>query len=195
LAEHEEGASDTGFELSLLDAAGRPAAVLAIDKQRRFFARGPDGPVILDPLVTYTGINPKPPLRFPQGRWLRVRVHFDATQGRFAAAIVSMYVPERSYNAFPSTGHWFVFGKDVPFARPAGDERVAGLVLSLSGRGRLRVDNVYAVEPTNGLTVGGKDIRKPARELLGDCRAPPTRSAEHASLQPARDAGHPRPIR
>jgi len=162
----------SGFELSLLDAAGRPAAVLATDEQRRFFARGPDGPVVLDPPVAYTGINPKPPLRFAQGRWFRVRVHFDAAQGRFTAVIVGMYVPERSYNPFPATGHWFVFGKDVPFARPAEGGQIAGLTLALAGGGRLRLDNLYCVAPTNGLTVGGKDVRKPARELLGTAEHP-----------------------
>jgi hypothetical protein len=110
---------DTGFELTLLDAAGRPAVVLATDEQRRFYTRGPDGPAVLEPAVAYTGINPKPPLRFAPGRWFRVRVHFDAGRGRFTAALVNMYVPERSYNPFPATGHWFVFGKDLPFLSPS----------------------------------------------------------------------------
>jgi hypothetical protein len=165
LAEPEEGVSDTGFELALLDTARRPAAVLATGSQRRFFAQGPDGPTPLEPIVAYTGINPKPPLRFPEGRWFRVRVHFDAVRGRFTAAIVNMYVPERSYNPFPATGHWFVFGKDVPFSRTADGRRIAGLTLSLAGRGRLRVDNLYVIAPTNALTVRGKDLRRPAREL------------------------------
>ncbi|MBM3499217.1 MAG: hypothetical protein FJX74_11165, partial [Armatimonadetes bacterium] len=172
LVEGGKDLSQSGVELRLLDAAGRPAAVLATDEQRRFFAQGPDGPVLLDPPVTYTGINPKPPLRFARGRWFRVRVQFDATQGRFTAAVVGMYVPERSYNAFPATGHWFVFGKDVPFARPAEGGQIAGVTLALAGGGRLRLDNVYCVAPTNGLTVGGKDIRRPARELLGTAEHP-----------------------
>ncbi len=168
----EEDAGETGFELTLLDTAGRSAAVLATDAQRRFYASATDGRVLLDPVVSYTGINPKPPLRFAQGRWFRVRVHFDAVHGRFTAAIVNMYVPERSYNPFPATGHWFVFGKDVPFARAAEGGRIAGLRLSLAGRGRLRVDNLYAIAPTNALTVGGRDLRKPARELLGTSEHP-----------------------
>ncbi|NUQ61635.1 MAG: hypothetical protein HUU20_04050 [Pirellulales bacterium] len=166
-SEAGEGVSDTGLELALLDAAGRAAAVLATDRQRRFYTEGPAGKCLLDPIVTYTGINPKPPLRFAQGRWFRIRIHFDAAQGRFTAAIVNMYVPERSYNPFPATGHWFVFGKELPFTQPAEKGRIAGLRLSLVGRGPLRVDNVYAIAPTNGLTVRGKDIRRPARELLG----------------------------
>jgi hypothetical protein len=167
LADPTTGSADTGFELALLDTSSQPAAVLATDPQHRFYTRGPDGVTVLEPVVAYTGINPRPPLRFPQGRWLRVRLHYDATAAQFTAAIVSMYVPERSYNAFPATGHWFVFGKDLPFTRAAAGGRIAGLRLAFAGHGRLRVDNVYAIAPTNGLTVCGKDIRKPARDLLG----------------------------
>jgi len=61
LAEPEEGVNDAGFELTLLDAAGLPAVVLATDRQRRFSTQGPDGPVLLEPIVTYTGINAPSP--------------------------------------------------------------------------------------------------------------------------------------
>jgi hypothetical protein len=44
--------------------------------------------------------------------------------------------------------------------------------LSLAGRGRLRVDNLYVIAPTNGLTVNGKDLRRPARELLSTAEHP-----------------------
>jgi hypothetical protein len=168
----EEGITDTGFELTLLDMSKRPTALLATDAQRRFYAQGSAGPILLEPEVTYTGINPKPRLRFARGRWFRVRIHFDALHGRLSAALVNMYVPERSYNPYPATGHWFVFGKDIPFARKAEGGRIAGLSLALAGRGHLRVDNFYLIAPTNGLTVGGKDLRKPARELLGTTEHP-----------------------
>jgi hypothetical protein len=69
LAEPDGGVSDAGFELSLLDSAGRVAAVLATDPERRFYTRLPSGVTPLEPPVTYTGINPKPPLRFVQGRF------------------------------------------------------------------------------------------------------------------------------
>jgi hypothetical protein len=42
----------------------------------------------------------------------------------------------------------------------------------LAGRGRLRIDNLYVVAPMNGLTVRGKDVRRPARELLGTAEHP-----------------------
>ncbi|MBI2300570.1 MAG: beta-galactosidase [Armatimonadetes bacterium] len=161
-----------GLALELLDTAGRPAVRLATDEMRRFTTLGPDGLGVLDPPVAYTGISPRPPLRLPVGRWLRLRVQFDAVRGRFTVAIVSMYVPEKSYNKFPATGHWFVFGKDVPFARPAADGRVAGLRLALEDRGTLRVDNLYAIAPFNGVTVRGRDMRLPARELLGSAEHP-----------------------
>jgi hypothetical protein len=60
----------------------------------------------------------------------------------------------------------------VPFASVAGGGRIAALSLALAGKGRLRVDNLYVIAPTNGLTVNGKDLRRPARELLGNAEHP-----------------------
>jgi hypothetical protein len=43
MAAPDEGASDAGFELSLLDSTGRAAAVVATDAQRRFYTLLPSG--------------------------------------------------------------------------------------------------------------------------------------------------------
>jgi hypothetical protein len=155
-----------GGTVQLLDEDRKVLATFGWDDQGHYYNYGPEGRMPLDCRVEFPHRSTQTLIRQQPGRWLTLRLEFDAEAGEYDAALLGYYTvrgdeapgrdPDRMCNRM-------VLGSDLPF-RELG--RVAGVAIMTDAQARLLLDNLVVYGPVSAYTVNGKDRRLAAAELL-----------------------------
>ncbi len=156
-----------GGRVQLLSTDGAALAAFGWDDDGRYFNLGPDGRRALDCRVGFPHRSTKTLIRQQAGRWLTLRIDFDAKAGEYDAALLGYYT--RMTNSPRSKSpdelcNRLVLAANLPF-RQRG--QVAMVALTTGTRSHLLVDNLVVFGPAGPHTINGKDRRSPAADLLG----------------------------
>lgn len=157
-----------GFKLSLhREGSDKAAVTLETDEAGHFTSPQAEGENALPVIQQHPRHREySAPLIFQANRWHRIRIHFDADEGKWTIALVGVHYSDARWGSFPHvTADWMVLGDGLSLAEGTG--RIVRLEIGSVLPGKLLLDNVYIIGPWNGRTVNEKDYRNPARVLLG----------------------------
>lgn len=148
---------EVNFEI--LDAQGRIVQQLNIHPDGSFHS----GTRKLRDRIHFLRRRYDAPLKFEPGRWHTFRLHFNVETGLTEIALRDYYTELKNAGwAEGCSGDSILLGSKMGTPRKS-----PACLLRISGRGSLFADNAFIFGPLGTAKVNGKEIGRPARELLG----------------------------